>query len=133
MLLVRICDYIRNCEIRDSHSGCAKVSGVVGARDAVFWGLVRRFVAPCALRPVHTMRHVSVPSEWSVFSHLPEQHVTGGLRLFPSNMKRHSFSKRRLATTAFMLDEEEKNAGLRDKKKRMWVFFFPDTVAVLLI
>jgi hypothetical protein len=66
------------------------------------------------LRPIYTMRHVSVPSEWSVFtlsvvvSHLPEQHVTGGLRLFPSNMMRHSFSKRQLAATAFMLDEEEK-------------------------
>jgi len=35
----------------------------------------------------------SLPSEWSVFtlsfvfSHLPEQHIIGGLRLFPSNMQ----------------------------------------------
>ena len=91
------------------------------------------------LRPIYTMRHVSVPSEWSVFtlsvvvSHLPEQHVTGGLRLFPPNMKRYSFSKRQLAATAFMLDEEEKNAALSDKKKHMLAFFFPDTVTVLLI
>ena len=41
------------------------------------------------LRPIHTMRHVSVPSECSVFtlavvfSHLPQQHVIAGLRLFP--------------------------------------------------
>ena len=69
-----------------------------------------------------------------VFSHLPEQHVVGGLRLFPSNMKRHSFSKRQLAATAFTLDEEEKNVAVSDdKKKRMWVFLFPDTVTVLLI
>jgi hypothetical protein len=74
------------------------------------------------------MRHVSVPSEWSVWSVL-----IGGLRLFPSNMKRLSFSKRKLAAIAFMLDEEEKNAALGDKKKRMWVFFFPDTVTVLRI
>ena len=39
------------------------------------------------------MRHVSVKSEWSVFTlsvvfiHLPEQHMIGGLRLFPSNMQ----------------------------------------------
>jgi hypothetical protein len=85
------------------------------------------------------MHHVSVPSEWSVFtlsvvfSHLPEHHVTGGLRLFPTNTTRHSFSKRQLASIAFMFDEEEKNAALSDKKKRMWVFFFPDTITVLLI
>jgi len=42
------------------------------------------------LGPIHTMRQVSVPSECSVFtlsivfSHLPIQHVIGGLRLFPS-------------------------------------------------
>jgi hypothetical protein len=48
-------------------------------------------------------------------------------------MKRHSFSRRQLATTAFMFDEEAKNAPLRDKKNRKWVFFFPDTVTVLLI
>jgi hypothetical protein len=33
-----------------------------------------------------------------------------------------------------MLDEQEKNVAVSDdKKKRMWVFFFPDTVTVLLI
>jgi len=56
-----------------------------------------------------------------VFSHLPEQHVIGDLRLFLSNMLPHSFSKRKLTTLSFMLDEEEKNVTLSDKKKRMWV------------
>jgi hypothetical protein len=46
-----------------------------------------------------------------VFSHLPEQHATGGLRLFPSDMQPHSFSKRQLAAIALVLDEEEKNAA----------------------
>ena len=52
------------------------------------------------LGPIHIMRPVTVPSEWSVFtlsvvfSHLPEQQVIGGLRLFPSNMLPRSFSKR---------------------------------------
>jgi len=38
-------------------------------------------------------RSIFVPSEWSVFtlsvvfSHLPEHYMTGGLRLFPSNMQ----------------------------------------------
>ena len=32
-----------------------------------------------------------------------------------------SLSKRHLAAIALMLDEEEKNAALSDKKKRMWV------------
>jgi hypothetical protein len=36
-------------------------------------------------------------------------------------MQPHSFSKRQLAAIALMLDEEEKNAALSDKKKRMWV------------
>jgi hypothetical protein len=36
-------------------------------------------------------------------------------------MQPHSFSKRQLAAIALMLDEEEKNAALDDKKKRMWV------------
>jgi hypothetical protein len=36
-------------------------------------------------------------------------------------MQPHSFSKRQLAAIALMLDEEEKNASLGDKKKRMWV------------
>ena len=78
------------------------------------------------------MCHVCVPSECSVFtlsvvfSYLPEQHVVGGLRLFPSNMQRHSFSKRQLAVRV-LLDEEEKNVALSDKKKCMWVFLFLDT------
>jgi hypothetical protein len=53
------------------------------------------------------------------FSHLPEQHMMGGLRLFPSNMQPHSFSKQ-LAVTALMLDEEG-NATLSDKNEAMWV------------
>jgi hypothetical protein len=36
-------------------------------------------------------------------------------------MQPHSFSKSQLAAIAFMLHEEEKNAALSDKKKRMWV------------
>jgi len=35
-------------------------------------------------------------------------------------MQSHSFSKGQLAATALMLDVEEKNAGLSDKKKRVW-------------
>jgi hypothetical protein len=35
----------------------------------------------------------------------------GGLRLFPSNMQPHSFSKIQLAAVALMLDEDEKNAA----------------------
>jgi len=34
-------------------------------------------------------------------------------------MQPHSFSKRQLAAIALMLDEEQKNAALCDKKKRM--------------
>ena len=44
----------------------------------------------------------------------------GGPRLSPSNMQPNSFSKRQLAATALVLDEEEKNASLSDKTKRMW-------------
>jgi hypothetical protein len=36
-------------------------------------------------------------------------------------MQPHSFSKRQLTAIALMLDEEEKNAVLSHKKKRMWV------------
>jgi len=36
-------------------------------------------------------------------------------------MQPHAFSRRQLAATALMLDEEEKNAALSDKKTRMWV------------
>jgi hypothetical protein len=39
----------------------------------------------------------------------------------PSKIQPHSFSKRQLAAVALMLDEEEKNAALSDKKKRVWV------------
>jgi len=45
------------------------------------------------LVPIHTMRHVSVPSEWSVFVlsvvfiHLPQQHMIGDRRLFPSDVQ----------------------------------------------
>jgi hypothetical protein len=46
--------------------------------------------------------------------------MMGGLRLFPSNMQTHSFSKRQLAATVLMLDGE-KNTALSDKKRRMWV------------
>jgi hypothetical protein len=34
-------------------------------------------------------------------------------------MQPHSFSKRQLAAIALMLDEEEKNASMSDKKKSM--------------
>jgi hypothetical protein len=36
-------------------------------------------------------------------------------------MQPHSFYKIKLAAIAFMLDEEERNAALSDKKKSMWV------------
>jgi hypothetical protein len=39
-------------------------------------------------------------------------------------MQSHSFSKRQLAAIALMVDEEEKNASLGDKKKRIWVKCF---------
>jgi hypothetical protein len=42
-------------------------------------------------------------------------------------MQPHSFSKRQLATIALMLDEEEKNAALSDKKKRRWVHNLKNT------
>jgi len=35
-------------------------------------------------------------------------------------MHPHSFSKRQLAAIALMLNEEEKNTSLSDKKKHMW-------------
>jgi hypothetical protein len=48
----------------------------------------------CRIGPIHTMRHVSVPSPFHlrsvrkvVFTHLPEQRVRGDLRLFPSCMQ----------------------------------------------
>jgi hypothetical protein len=56
-----------------------------------------------------------------VFSHLPEQHMIGGLRVFPSSMQSHSFSTRQLAAISSMLNEEEENAALSDKKKLVWV------------
>ena len=36
-------------------------------------------------------------------------------------MQTHLFSKRKLAAIALMLEEEENNASLNDKKKLMWV------------
>jgi hypothetical protein len=45
--------------------------------------------------------------------------VIRGPRLSPSKIRPHSFSKRQLSTITLMLDEEEKNAALSDKKKRM--------------
>jgi 2-phosphoglycerate kinase len=45
--------------------------------------------------------------------------VIEGLRLFPSNMQPHSFSKRQLAAIALTLDEEEKSAALSDKKNHV--------------
>ena len=83
------------------------------------------------LGPLHTIRHVSVPSSFPlhsvrlicvhtvVFSHLPAQHVIRGPRLLPQIMQPHSFSKRQLAAIVLILDEEEKNAALSDKKKSM--------------
>jgi hypothetical protein len=47
--------------------------------------------------------------------------MIGGRRLFPSNMQPRLFSERQLAAIALMLDGEDKNAALSDKKKRMWV------------
>jgi hypothetical protein len=41
------------------------------------------------------------------------------LRLFPSNIQPHLFSKRQLAAIGLMLDEEEKSAALNDKKQCM--------------
>jgi hypothetical protein len=84
------------------------------------------------LRVTFPFRHSSifVPSERFVFTlsvmfiHLPEQYVIEDLRLFPSNMQPYSFSKRQLAATTLMLDEEEKNAAPSDKKKHMWVHNF---------
>jgi len=56
-------------------------------------------------------------------------------------MQHHSFSKRQLAAIKMILDEEEKNAALSDKKKRMRSlfsylspqFFFPYIVTILLM
>ena len=39
------------------------------------------------------------------------------MRLSPSNMQPHSFSKRQLAAIALILDEGEKNAALSDKRR----------------
>ena len=44
-----------------------------------------------------------------------------GPRFSPSNMQPHSLSKGQLAAIALVLDEEELNTLLSDKKKRMWV------------
>jgi len=42
-----------------------------------------------------------------------------GQCLCPSNTQPHSFSERQLAAIALVLNDEEKNAALSDKKKRM--------------
>jgi hypothetical protein len=47
--------------------------------------------------------------------------VIGNLQLYPSILQRLLFSERQLAAGALMLDEEEKNAAVSDKKKRLWV------------
>ena len=61
---------------------------------------------------VHTVRRVQSPSRTA-----RERRPA----IISINMQSHSFSKRQLAATALMLDEEEKNAALSDKKTRMWV------------
>ena len=63
---------------------------------------------------VHTVHRVQSPSS-------EVRDSLEGLRLFSSDMQRHSFLKRRLAAMAFMLYEEETNAALSNKKKRVWV------------
>jgi hypothetical protein len=70
---------------------------------------------------------IFILSEWSVFalsvifSHLPEQHLIEGLCYFHQTCSPIRFSKRQLAAIVLMLDEEEKNSALSDKKKHMWV------------
>jgi hypothetical protein len=39
-------------------------------------------------------------------------------------MQPHSFSKRQLAAITLLLNEEEKNSALSDKKKLLWFFLF---------
>jgi hypothetical protein len=56
-----------------------------------------------------------------VFSHLPEQHMIGGLGYFHRMCCPYSFSKRKLAVIALMLDEGEKYAAFSDKKNSKWV------------
>jgi hypothetical protein len=41
--------------------------------------------------------------------------MIGGLRLFPSNMQPHSFSKRQLTAMALILHGGEQNAALSDR------------------
>jgi len=76
------------------------------------------------LGPIHTIRHVSVPSTFPLHSvRLISVHtvcrvqspsgIAGDTRpALISTMQPHSFSKRQLAAVALMLDEEEKNAAL---------------------
>jgi hypothetical protein len=61
---------------------------------------------------VHTVHRVQSPSR-TAHDRRPG--------LFSSYRQTHSFSKRQSAAIALMLDEEEKNVALSDKKKRMWV------------
>jgi hypothetical protein len=71
--------------------------------------------------------HVSVPSEWSVltrsvvFTHL-ELHVVVSehCNYFRQTWISFRFLKDSWQQIGLMLDEEEKNAALSDKKKRMW-------------
>jgi hypothetical protein len=56
-------------------------------RRRIYWPAVHQLILReilhhgVGLGPIHTMRHVSIPSQWSVFtlstvfSHLPEQHM----------------------------------------------------------
>ena len=61
---------------------------------------------------VHTVRRVQSPSRTARDRRLAITYI---------KYAAPSFSRRQLAAIAFMLDEEEKNAALRDIKKRMWV------------
>ena len=87
------------------------------------------------LGPIHTMLHVSVPSPFHLRSvrvvcvqtvrrvQSPSR-TAWDMRPAIISIKyatRLLFFKRQLAPTALMLDEEEKNAALSDKKKRTWV------------
>jgi len=86
------------------------------------------------LRPIHTIRHVSVPSTFHLRSvSLVRVHTVRRVQL-PSRTARDRrsaiisityaapfrFAKDNLASIPLVFDEE-KNAALSDKKKRMWV------------
>jgi hypothetical protein len=61
---------------------------------------------------VHNVRRVQSPSDTA---------RDRRSEIISINMQPHSFSKRQLAAIALMLDEDQKNAALSDKKNRMWV------------